>query len=374
MAVSRRNVARHTSLSRLIIGATGLAALIAIAPIIAAAFGITGQQVTPRTAFASAPSGNYAVVSRTEGQVDVIGVAWAENPSAVTEVARVPHVDGMAATGSVSPDGTKVALALVDAGTPSRPVASLVTVDLVTGELFRAALDIEPNQQPVWTRDGDAVVVTRGIGAGESTGAIQVVRVALRGTEDILWSRSDALGVFPVGFDHGGALIAVVIDGSGSTVTRDGANVVSLGPHITRDWRLSPDGTQLAYVEANTAGGLRYLARSLSLAGDGNFAAQSLSAEIEALGVAWQPAGGGPVFGVEPGQTPGGVAAQSLKAEASGIDIPLAYSPDGSSLAVMNWSGESFEQAGRGQLALVGGDGVRATIDDYQRFLGWARR
>lgn len=374
MAVSRRNVARQTSLSRLIIGATGLAALIAIAPILAAAFGVSGQQVTPRTAFASAPSGNYAVVSRTEGQVDVIGVVWAENPSAVTDVARVPHVDGMAATGSVSPDGTKVALAVVDAGTPSRPVASLVTVDLVTGELFRAALDIDPSQQPVWAPDGDSVVVTRASRSGEAIRPIQVVRVNLGGTEELLWSRSDALGVYPVGFDRGGALIAVVIDGSGSTVTRDGANVLSLGPHITRDWRLSPDGTQLAYIESNTAGGLRYLARSVSLAADGNVAVQSLSADIEALGVAWQPGGAGPTFGVEPGQTSGGVAAQALKAEVPGFDIPLAYSPDGTSLAVMRWSGESFEQAGRGQLALVDGGGLRGTIDDYQRFLGWARR
>lgn len=373
MAVTRRNVAKHTSLSRLIIGATGLAALIAIAPIIAAAFGVSGQRVTPRTAFASAPSGDYAVVSRTEGQVDVIGVAWAENPAAVTEIARVPHVDGMAATGTVSPDGTKVALAVVDAGTPSRPVASLVTVDLMTGELFRAALDIEPNQQPVWAPDGNSVVVTRGAAPGTSSGTIQMVRVALRGTEEVLWSRSDVLGVYPVGFDGLGALIAVVIGGSGSIVTRDGEDIMSLGAHITRDWRLSPDGTQLAYVEADTSAGLRYLARSVSLAG-GAVSAQSLSREVEALGVAWRPGSANPTFGIEPGQNAGGVAAQSLQSGRPGFDIPLAYAPDGSSLAVMSWAGESFEQPGQGQLAIVTAGGTRTPVEDYQRFLGWARR
>lgn len=374
MAVTRRTVTRHTSLSRLIIGVTVLAALVAIAPILAAAFGISGQRVAGRTAFASAPSGNYAVVSRTEGQVDIIAVAWAENPSAVTEIARVPHVEGMSATGSVSPDGTKVALVAVDAGTATRPVASLITVDLVTGELFRAALDIEPNQVPVWAPDSQTVVVTRGVPSSTSAGAVQAIRVALRGTEDVLWTRDAVLGVFPFAFESSGALLAVVIDGRGSTVTRDGEDILSLGAAITRDWQLSPDGTQLAYVEANVENGLRYLARSVSLSGGASVQAQALSADITALGVAWEPRSGRPTFGVEPGQGTAGVAAQALKAEAgTGFDVPLAYAPDGSSLAVTRWSGESFLQAGTPRLEILDGIG-RAAIDDYTRFLGWARR
>ncbi|HQW50542.1 MAG TPA: hypothetical protein PL082_00685, partial [Tepidiformaceae bacterium] len=71
MAVTRQHVARHTNLSRLIIGVSVVAAVIAIAPIIAAAFGVSSAAVQPRTAVASAPSGNYLVVSRTEGTQDV---------------------------------------------------------------------------------------------------------------------------------------------------------------------------------------------------------------------------------------------------------------------------------------------------------------
>jgi len=373
LAVTRRTVATHASISRLIIGVTVLAALIAIAPIVAAAFGISGQRVATRTAFASAPSGNYAVVSRTEGQYDILAVAWAENPGAITEVARVPHIDGMGATGSVSPDGTKVALVAVDAGTATRPVASLITVDLVTGELFRAALDIEPNQVPVWARDGRSVVVTRAIASDTSLGAVQILSVALRGTEGVLWTSDAVLGVFPVGYEPSGSLIAVVIDGRGSTVTRDGTDALSLGTAITRDWQLSPDGAQLAYVEANTDNGLRYLARTVSLSRATSVQAQSLSAEVTALGVAWEPKSVRPTFGVEPGHESGGVTAQALKSGAGGFDVPLAYAPDGSTLAVMRWSGESFLDAGSAQLELVDASG-RAAIDDYTRFLGWARR
>lgn len=373
MAVTRRTVATHASLSRLIIAVTLLAALIAIAPIVAAAFGVSGQQVASRTAFASAPSGNYAVVSRTDGSYDIVSVAWAENPGAITEVARVPHIDGMAGTGSVSPDGTKVALVAVDAGTATRPVASLITVDLVSGELFRAALNIEPNQVPVWAPDGRSIVVTRAIASGTSLGTVQVLNVALRGTEDVLWTSDGVLGVFPVGYEATGSLIAVVIDGRGSTVTRDGKDALSLGTAITRDWQLSPDGTQLAYVEANTDNGLRYLARTVSLGGDTSVQAQSLAAEVTALGVAWEPRSGRPTFGVEPGQATGGVTTQALKSAAAGFDVPLGYAPDGSALAVMRWSGESFLAAGTPRLELVGASG-RAAIDDYTRFLGWARR
>lgn len=373
MAVSRRTVARHTSLSRLIIGVTVLASLIAIAPIVAAAFGITGERVAPRTAFASAPSGNYAVVSRTEGQHDIVAVVWAENPAAVTEVARVPHVEGMSATGSVSPDGSKVALVTVDAGTATRPVASLVTVDLVTGELFRVALDIEPNQVPVWAPDGRSIVVTRAVAPGSSPGAIEVARVTLEGTEDVLWTAEGALGVFPVDFAPSGALFAVLIDGRGSTVVRDGAELLHLGSAITRDWELSPDGSQMAYVEANTDSGLSYLARSVRLDGSSNVQAQGLAVDVPALGVAWAPQDSAPTFGVEPARESGGVSAQALKAEVDGFDIPLDYTSDGSALAVMRWSGGGFADAGSPQLEIVDGLG-RTAIDDYTRFLGWARR
>jgi len=201
----------------------------------------------------------------------------------------------------------------------------------------------------------------------------QVLRVSLRGAEEALWTREAALGVFPVGFEPSGPLIAVVIDGRGSTVTRDGKDILSLGPTITRDWQLSPDGAQLAYVEANVENGLRYLARSASLSGGASVQAQSLSADVTALGVAWEPRTGRPTFGVEPGQELGSVTAQALKADAGGFDVPLAYAPDGSSLAVMRWSGESFREPGTPKLELVDASG-RTGIDEYTRFLGWARR
>jgi len=371
LAVTRRNVARHTSISRLIIGVTILAAVIATAPIIGAAFGVSAPRVSPRTAFASAPSGNYAVVARTDGTHDVIGVAWAGNGGAITEVARVPHLDGMGITGAVSPDGARVAAVAIETGTATRPVASLVIIDLVTGELFRAALRIDPGQVPVWAPDGASVVVTRAIQPDAVATDVQVLRVSLRGTEDVLWTVAGVLGVYPLGFERSGALLAVAIDGSGSTVLRDGQAVVSLGPWITRDWQLSPDGSQLGYIEANVEDGIRYLARRISLA-EGGVTVQALGADVEALGVAWNPRTGSVAYGAEPGAEGNGVSAQALRSE-SGFDVPLGFAADGTILAVAHWTGEDFTQPGAYGIELVDGGG-RTAIADYTRFLGWARR
>lgn len=371
MAVTRQHAARHTNLSRLIIGVSVLAAVIAIAPIIAAAFGVSSATVQPRTAFASAPSGNYVVVSRTEGNQDVIGVVWAENPGAVTELARVPHIEGMGTTGAVSPDGTRVAVVAVDSGTATRPVASLITVDLISGELFRAALRIDPDQRPVWAPDGKSVVVTRTTRGDDSGSDVQVLRVALRGTEDVLWTARGVLGVYPVGFEPSGALLAVTIDGEGSMLVRDGSGLLQISGSFTRDWQLSPDGTELAFIEADLTDGLRYLARRVSFAG-GAASAQSLMADVPALGAAWNPVTGSVEFGIEPGGASEGVSVQALR-DSAGFDVPLGFAPDGSALAVTHWSGEDFTRPGAPAIQVVDG-GNRASIEGYTRFLGWARR
>ena len=106
---------------------------------------------------------------------------------------------------------------------------------------------------------------------------------------------------------------------------------------------LSPDRTQLAFVEANLSQGLRYLPRVVTIAGGGVSAAAVLPAR-QALGATWPPAGAVPQFGLEPSGTRGGVSAQS----GSGFDVPLGYSRDGSALAVRHWSGASFAEAGSG--------------------------
>lgn len=374
MAVSSRTFPRQRDFSKLFISLALLAAVVALAPIVAAVLGYGSRSIAPKTAFASAPSGDYAVIGRTENGADVISVAWASNPGAVTEITRVPHIEGFASTGAVSPDGKQLALVTVDGGSATHPRASLKVIGLETGLTTNAVADVVPGQVPVWEPGGSRVVAVLSPAAD---GAFRIVSARPDG-KDVkeLDAFSSVLGVYPVGFAQG-ALASVIIDGRGSTLRLGGRDWGSLSSEITRDWKLSPDGTQLAFIEARTDGGVQYIPRTVNLSGAG-VTAQALSAPVSALGAAWNPKSGQPAFGLEPGASEvAGVSVESLSAatdsSGEGFDVPLAYSNDGEHLFVTRWNGSSFQEPGKPVLQIVSADG-RANYDNFTRFYGWSAR
>ncbi|GIW12870.1 MAG: hypothetical protein KatS3mg062_0309 [Tepidiforma sp.] len=353
---------------RLVLIVTGLAAVLALGPIawgiVAGVGGVTG----PSSAFASAPPGLYAVVTRTEGAVDVVGIARADQPDTVVELARVPHLDGFAVTGSVDPAGRFLAVAAVDAGTPLQPVASLLLIDILQGTTTRLVTGIDAAQEPLWTPAGSAVIVTR---TRENEGAVDVFEVGIDGALRQRWSQR-AFGVYPIGWKDG-RLLTVAIDGRGSTLQAEGEDLVHLSTSITRDWALSPDGSAIAFVEVLTDTGVRYTPRVVSLEGGRAAAAQVAAMPgAEALGAAWDTAGRA-TFGSIPRSTgvSGDASAQGLTA--AGFDVPLGYSPDGTALAVVHWDGTGFDNPGTPALELAV-DGDRGTVPGYRGFLGWVRR
>ncbi|MGE0598077.1 MAG: hypothetical protein AB7J35_13075 [Dehalococcoidia bacterium] len=373
MAVSSRSMTRQRDYSRLFIALAVVAGVIALAPIVAAIAGVGGTRVGPKTAYATAPAGEYLVLGRTEGAVDVVSVARRGDPGSETEIVRVPHIDGYGTVGAVSPDGGSVALVVVDEGTAAHPVANLTVVDLETGRLVRAAENIATGTRPVWDPDGNNVVVTRQFGGDSPAGQVQLLNVAASGKgETLLHTFSDVLGAYPIGFDSNSNLVTVVLDGNGTSLFRSGSNQ-SLSPNLTRDWQLSPDGKTIAYVEVDTSNGVQYLSNTASL--DGSAAsAQALTASVSALGVAWNPATNAASFGVEPATTSASGRIQSLTATSNaGFDVPLAYSESGEALVVTHWTGESFQEPGRPQLQLVDNSG-RIAFDTQTRFFGWASR
>jgi len=360
--------------------------LAAVLPIVFAVVGGVSTTSGAKTAFASEPPGDYAVVSRTEGTQDVISVAPLANPAEATEVARVDHLDGFAANGAVSPDGKLLALVAPDAGNAAHPAGSLLVVSLETGKQTRLLAGIDPQQTPVWSNDSSSVVVTTPTSTdGQQSGdaAVRFVRVpAAGGTPETIYQPGAVLGAYAVGFDPGGRFLAVIIDGRGSTLVRDGSELVNLSSQITRDWRLSPDGTQLAFIEADLAGGLRYVPRVVEIDGatqpGAHAEAQAADAGQPALGAAWRPGASAPTFGLDTatGATaPGSAHAQAQVADSasSGFDVPLGYSADGRGLVVNHWSGASFAAPGKVVLQVVDGD-QRTSLDAYGRFLGWAQR
>jgi hypothetical protein len=365
-----RKAQRTGRLGRLVLFVTGLVAVAAVGPIV---WGIIAGVDGPNgatSAFASAPPGTYAVVARQEGAVDVVSVVRADQPSSPLEIARVAHLDGFTTTGAVDPRGRYVALLAVDSGTPLEPAATLVLIDLEDGGLHRLVTGVDAGWRPLWNQNGTAVVVTR-TRPGESGSLVDVFEVGIDGALTQRWTQ-EALGVYPVGWKDG-RLLTVAIDGRGSTLQAEGQDLLHLSDGFTRDWAVAPDGSAIAFVEVVPGDGLRYLPRVASLTGDARVAAQALLGSAgEALGAAWKP-GGAPVFGDVPRVQAGGgdVSAQNLRVD--GFDVPLAYSPDGTTLAVVHWDGRGFDDPGRPALQLVR-DGQRLEVPGHREFFGWARR
>ncbi|MEX0784556.1 MAG: hypothetical protein WD557_18115 [Dehalococcoidia bacterium] len=371
MAIPTRYAPRRAHVPYWWLLATAVAAFIAIGPIAAALFVSLGGGSVTETAFASAPAGTYAVVVRAEADADVVMVVAAHGDSDASEIARVPRLPGYTAYGAVSPDGLRAALVTADGGTPAHPVASLVIVEMETGEVSRVAETVDYLQSPVWSNDGRTVVVTRSSGDGPATD-VDLVRVNADGSGEQVFAEAHAvLGAYPVGFDAQDRFVHVVVGGQGSIVYRDGAQVAALAAGITRDWQLSPDGSTLAYVETATAAGVQYFPRTTALEAGNSRSFSMSSAETESLGVAWKPGADEPTFGREPG----GSAADGARAlSAAGFDVPLAYSGDGRMFAVQHWTGVSFDEPGNAALELVGADGARTSLDGFARFYGWATR
>jgi hypothetical protein len=323
----------------------------------------------PKRAFATAPAGLYAVFSRSDRATDVIFAVAADGGGGLREIAVVPHLDGFSSLGAVSPDGRTLALVVADGGSPARPTSSLMVVDLSTGSLTRLAAGVDRLQTPLWATDSSSVIVTRTT-EGAPLADVMFVRVAADGGgETRLRDVRGALGAYAVGFDQAGGFLAVVIDARGSTLVRNGAEDVPLAPNVTRDWRVSPDGSAIAFIEASTTNGLRYFQRVLPLDAQGA-RAQVGAPTAPALGVAWAPGAATPTFGNEPGQ--GGAGSARAQSTSEGFDIPLSYSPDGRLLAVQSWSGRSFDDAGTMRLALVSGSS--RTVVPATRMYGWAAR
>ncbi len=371
------SVKKRANLQGLFITLTVFASVLAVLPIVAAIVAPLFSASPARTAFAGAPSGEYAVGARAGETSDEIVVVPADNPAGAMAVGTIPHLPGYASRGAVSPSGRQLAAVVADAGTPSRPGASLLVLNLESGALTRLAVGFDVLQTPLWTPDGGAVVASRIAGNGDGRTTVSFAKVSAgNGAEAPLAQFEGVAGAYAIGWDAAGELAAVVIDGRGSTLYY-GARTIHLSNAITRDWQIRPGGGAIAFIESDTTGGLTYRARTISFdAPSGDVAgasALSLASPGRQLGIAWRPGAAEPTAGFEPshGVSGAGVSAQALSL--AGFDVPLAYSASGQVLAVQRWSGTGYESAGDVELQFVTESG-RQPLGDLTRFFGWASR
>jgi len=342
-----------------VLAALAAAGLIAVV----AAFAARGGERA--IAFNNAPPGTYAIMVRADATADTIVALPVDHEGPAIPLGSVTHLRGHNATGTVAPDGTRLALIVADEGAVSRPTASLLILDLRDGSVRRLASGLDPLQAPPWDPTSRSVAVAKTTRTDGTTTAT-ILRAGIDGTVNTVAAFAGALGAFPFAFDPSGALWSAVIAGRGSTLYRDEGEVSALGPYVTRDWELSPDGSAVAYIETNTDEGLRYVPRVVDTGDAERFAPETqLLASGETLGVAWRPGASTPTFGVDP--------STALTADEGGFDVPLAFSSDGNALAVQHWSGASYRKPGTVRLEAVTPDG-RVSLEPATRFLGWTAR
>ena len=316
---------------------------------------------------------------------DTLWLASTTDSSNREAVFTAPHAREFGVVPSIAPTGRAVVYAALPSTTaapgPDAPA-----------ELWYAPLgaDAEPRLittgvdllvAPVWSPDAKRVVYRR----SDATSYSLVEMPFDGGAERILVMTSSDDALFPVGFSPDGAtLYHVALSNTGSRLfaldTASGlvTPVAQLSDGLTRDWALSPDGSQLAYLA------LTYAPEAINSRA---YAIDLATAEIEpltdlgvsAFGPVWDRQGSLVIGTLTPGgegsfvQVQDGRTSQVLGPDA-GFDVPLAYLPGGAYL-VRAFEGATASAPGRASLTLIGSNGERHVLSTRDvTFVGWSAR
>jgi hypothetical protein len=163
--------------------------------------------------------------------------------------------------------------------------------------------------------------------------------------------------------------------------------VAHLSDQVARDWRLSPDGRQLAYSAAESGPAPAVVARLLDLeTGEitDALAPDTLEAGPPSTGVArgefnpaWKDDGALTVasLNLDGGASAVTVAQSGIDTETSAadrMDLPLAWSPDETALVVRAVEGETPFEAGPSYVEIVSVDGRQRISDSSDiTMVGW---
>lgn len=306
-------------------------------------------------------AGGAVVYSEFGKDADVIWAADPGDPSDRVALGAAPHAANFGVQASLSPNGEYVAYA----GARSSSSADLWLLDVGDGTttLLTANVDLAA---PVWASAGDAVVASRSAG-GETNPTSELLRIDLKGNVTTLAAAAGAL--YPIESSPDGELYFASLDATGtdlSVIDEGGAREVAhLSDGIARDWDVSPDGTQLAYLAPRASGG--FAANVLDLEGgeSGGIASQ----DGPAFNPIWSPGGGLTVGRLGRTLDSKGIAGSSSE----GFDVPLSWSPNGAYLIVRHFEGTSGADPGPSWLWTIANDGQRHRLSDLSdvAIVGW---
>jgi len=394
--------------------------------IVALAFSLALFALLLGVAFPASPPDAGAVVGETRDGprllvsefTDRVSTLWLVEPTRPSErqsFLQIEHAAGWEISGAVSPAGSTLiphlAYVVLEPGRQDPETeASLYLSNGGPPRLLREGLDLRGGA--TWSADGESILVreVRLDQSGSRSYAVVEVRVsdgresrhalsdALSGSFDV-----DLFSLHVVGRPSGGPLYAALIGRAGTTIVEFGAEgggtlvkrQISTG--LTRDWALSPDGTQLAFTEQT---GVLMQVRTVALEGALEGAQPALraatnsgqvlldEAEIGSADLAGSEMGSAaPVWrtneslsvGVFRQGASGGelrvASAASGDGEADSFALPVAWSSDGRFLAL-----RSFEGSGpgsiRGESAAVldGGSIVSSALSGGDQDVGEMRK
>jgi Tol biopolymer transport system component len=336
---------------------------------------------------------NAVVFSEFGVEADTIWAADLANPSDRVELGAAPHAPGYGVFPALSPDGAYVAYAALGAGAADsrdRSTGQLALLDVTDGSTRVLANGIDLRSAPVWSAGSDAVVVRRAgpsIGPGQGMGN-ELLRVGLDGTAQTIAAAN--AGLYAIDFaPDGGGLYYASLSASGTDLMRAATSpgmagapqtVAHLSDGIARNWKLSPDGSQLAYLAQTPPGSATAFETKVLDIEDGTSAAP-LGADA---GAQFNPIWGdgtitiGHVAGAEHAALripANGVSAAGspLPAPAFGFDVPISWSPDGAWLIVRAFEGASAADPGPSHLVAIDASGARHQLSPQSdvEIAGW---
>jgi Tol biopolymer transport system component len=339
----------------------------------------------------SATGSARIVISEFGVEADTLWVAPADKLSQRRVVAVVPHAAHYGIYATLSPDGRYIAYTALGPGLNDASADSPAEVWVMgaDGSYPRLlATDADLLIAPVWVPDSASLVFRRSRSGENEAGYFELVHISLTGSESTLISAQ--AGLFPVGFSPDGSrLYYTQVSAAGtelgqlSTAGGPPSFVAHLSDDFTRDWHLSPDGTRLAFLAPQQSQvGMVLRAMVMELKGEPRLrpALPAGDRPAQEFNPIWHPRDGDLTMGrlalgdqKAPAIRVDASGWQPLEGPSRGFDVPLAWSPEGNTLALRSFQGDIESGLDSWRLVLLDAEGKRREMkaESEISFVGW---
>lgn len=332
--------------------------------------------------------GHRVLISEFGDRSDTIVAVDPDNPDDRRDIATIDHAPGYGVFPVLSPDGDAIAYTALPANArePSPDTPALSAIVDTGGNIQTLADDVDLLVPPVWDPDGSAIVIRKSTPEENSAGSFELLLLGRDGSRSTITTWATA-AIFPIAFSPDGSMLYfAALNNTGSDLYavapdgRDERKIAHLTDEVARDWRLSPDGSLMAYSVAESGPTPAIVTRTLDLAtGVASDAIRDEGDDRAELNPTWradgeltialvQSNGGGSAVSIDPSGVAHNVATSSTS-----IDLPLEWSPDGAKLAVRAMQGANMNSAGASHLEVVDEAGRRQRLSDQADVLivGW---